>query len=45
MKGYDLSSDQIFQIAVEELNYDHSQLANEDGSEIPYSQVAIVPSF
>lgn len=45
MKGYDLSSDQIFQIAVEELNYDHSQLINEDGSEIPYSQVAIVPAF
>jgi hypothetical protein len=27
------------------LGYDHSQLINEDGSEIPYSQVAIVPAF
>jgi len=45
MKGYDLSSDEIFTIAVKDLGFEHSRLEAEDGSKISYSQISIVPAF
>lgn len=47
MKGYALSSDQIFKIAVEELGFEHDFrfLESQDDDPIPYSSVSIVPAF
>jgi uncharacterized protein Usg len=45
MKGYGLSSAQIFEIAVKELGFEHGHLQSEDGFDIPYSFVSIVPAF
>lgn len=45
MKGYDLSSDEIFTIAVKDLGFEHSRLEAEDGSKISFGQISIVPAF
>jgi hypothetical protein len=45
MKGYDLSVDQILDIAVRELGYEPSRDYDQQGDPIPSGQVAIAPPF
>ena len=45
MKGYDLSVDQILDIATRQLGYESSHLLDENGVAFPVGQLTIVPSF
>lgn len=45
MKGYDLSVDEIFDIAINQINYDYSGFYDANGKPVPVSQIQIVPAF
>jgi len=45
MKDYDLSVDQILDIATRKLTFNSTNLYDADGNPVPISQIQIVPSF
>jgi hypothetical protein len=45
MKGYDLSVDQILDIAARQLPYQHSNFYDANGNPVPTSQLEILPNF